>query len=175
MLDNLLFREAESLKRKAHGRGAFATRAQFLAPLVSGSLGGTFAFLGGGSVFNELVPDVAQPLARPLSYWGVSCGTALVSFVLLTADLGSRMAAMNKDSLWDRWAPRLLRVGAVYAFVCALVTVETSMFVLALRGTALGKTSDPLWQLGLWAPVSMFFGVFVGLVLQGRSAAQRDV
>ena len=159
---------------------SFLMTMSYFAPLLSGVLAGTILVVGGGTAWNDIarVPD-------SWSYGGVVVLGMLLPLGFMAFELSRRMGSGTQKagpgvSAWCQRAYKILkRVGPVLLLCYGISFVESALVLLSLERTALRQPSGGLpiafgWQLPLWASLSLFFGVFLGLALQGRSSVASE-
>ncbi len=187
LLDHLLFRDAQDLGTLVQDRVRIKSKWGHLQPLLLCVLGGSILFLDVGTDWNSVI-------GQGFPFFMTVFSAQFLSFFLLTADLAGRMipASATTGMKIDLLRKAVRRVMPVY-----LLSMVLSIAVSALTLVSLGNSdlrfsiSDRLvvhgpeilherdllpWgdQLALWSSFSLFLGVFLGLVVQGRSAASSD-
>lgn len=176
LLDHLQFRPAHRLRGRAANRVQLPAAWTHLAPLLGGVAGGTFLVLDVGTAWNDVV-GAASPLGLVVT---VSLAVAL-SFALLAGNLASRMAASSQAPIGS--GQRALRICArvfpTYLAALLLATFVSAVVLFTLEGTPSRQQASgaalPFWpQVLLWASLSLFLGLFLGLILQGRGVAAEE-
>ena len=171
LLDHLLLVRAQRLRALVRQRVQLPAVWSYLAPLLFGVAGGTFLVLDTGTGWNDvLVPERGHPLA----FVAVVAVGLVCSFLFLAGNLAGRMAATVGGGGWRKVGAVCRRVLPVYLGALVLAFAVTALAMWTLEGTEMRIASDevtplPYWsQLTLWSSLTLFLGVFVGLVLQGR-------
>jgi hypothetical protein len=168
LLDVLRFRQAHQLRKALQARVQLQPVWTRLAPLIAGVATGPILILDVGEAWNELV-------GRPLREAMTATGALLAAFALLVAQLASHVPRAPASPLGR--VRTLLRVCArvipVFAGALLLAGVLSGLVLWTLADTSLRKGSMPE-QLLLWTPLSLFLGVFVGIIAQGRTVAVRE-
>lgn len=162
LLGQLRFSDAEYLRRSVASRVRLPNRITHMMPLYGAVAGGTFLVLDVADSWLQLVPDEA---------WGRYTATLLLalggSYALLFNDLSPRVGTRKTSQLQrsllliSRTLPTFLEAAAVSVTVSALAMATLGQLTWSLHGFLL---------LALWSALSLFLGVFIGLISQGQSA-----
>lgn len=173
LLDQLLFAPVQRLKHEVSDRLHLPGLFSYLAPLLAGVFAGTLLVLDLGTAWNEVLTA-----GHRLEYY-LTVGIALVaSFGLVAGGLGSRMRKSGERQVsGSRWLAKVVRrvlpiytVALAMSFSCSTVI----LFTLLRTTTAVGEGAVAfLTEAVLWSSLSLFLGLFLGLVLQGRGLARR--
>ncbi len=157
LLRHLLLAEATRMASRVGGRVQVPSVVAYLAPLYAGLASGALGVFGAGDL-----SEIRDPSRLAV----VSSVCFLLSFVLLAGDLSSRMAALGSTA--ERLVRTVARVLPVY--------ISASAFAGVLSLFGLWATAQPIQgsKLLLWTGLTLFLGLFLGLLLQGKSAAASD-
>jgi hypothetical protein len=182
LLERMYLSEAARFRRKARGyaearSGQAMVRLQsvpeYLAPLFVGVLAGPLILMGMGLSWNEvLLPG------HEVEFSAILAVSFLVALVTLTIG-AARVTAGDVVSTTSRAARMAASVTAVLpVFVAALgaAVLSSAVVIGCLENTSVTIVSSPngamplpfLKQLLLWSALSVFFGLFLGLVAQGK-------
>ena len=151
--------QARRLRRAAKGRTHLPGPLSHRLPLFAAVGGGTFLVLDVGEVWLELVDD------QKYGFAGVTVAIVMVASLLL---LRSDMYAALGSGV-SRWR-RLWRLCRLYFYMCLTSGVASCVAMWTLDRVAPTLESFGLWV--VWSSLSLFLGVFVGLILQGQSVAR---
>lgn len=155
-LRHLMFGEARQLQASAAAQREelrLPSPVTWMMPLYGAVAGGTFLVLDVGESWLDLVKQGA---------WGRYAMSVLLalagSFMLLLGNLRPASSQAGRLKTWARALGPFLTASAV--------SVATS----ALAMSSLGRFAEPrsVALLGIWSSLSLFLGVFVGLILQGK-------
>ena len=155
----------------------------YLSPLMVGIPVGTLLVLDFGSVWNEVIDKNWQ-------LWSVVAVSLLLSFMTLLGSLIRRTAEDMRDSGATLWYFNMIRraFGGVFIWIWLGAIVTSFLIVLSLMGTEATENistmaevplfvellfnPEYLWplikQVLLWSGLSLFLGIFLGLIAQGR-------
>ncbi len=160
LLAQLLFADARRLRTATEGRVGLPSLTSYLAPLLIGVAAGPFVVLDIGDGWNAMLD---QPNRAGL--YG-TCGLALLmSFGLLAASLSANFAgSADTREAGSRWRRIVSRVLPVWVGLLLVATVASTVVLATLPNKHLS-----LETMVLWSSLSVFLGLFVGLMAQGRS------
>ncbi len=153
--------DATRLRRVAERQVRLPHVLTYFSPLMLGALGGVW-----------LVLDIPQEWASFADkWWGLEylvtvLGAHGLSLLLLAT-------TFTKHTGWGKtWPLRIRRTGAILAvhgLAFTLATISTAALMWIFRDTALVMRAHFAGQLVLWSSLSLFLGLFLGLILQDRS------
>jgi len=170
LLGRFRFGDHKTLRQKVKGRVQLRAWQWHWLPLTAGIAAGPFFVLDFGEEF------VRQP-AGPALYCTLA-GTLLLSFVLLSSSLASQSDASSAGSrlkaVWNvlaRVLPTVVARVLPLFLVAAALACLSSVAVMSATGRIAGE--HLVLRLALWTGLSLFLGMFIGLVLQGRGFSQK--
>lgn len=164
LLGHLRLAAAHRLRALAQGRAAGAEPVQlpavwtYLAPLFVGVSSGPIFVLDVGEAFLDVSHRAQSAITVTLTFG--------LSLLLLAADFLSHMAVARRDR---RAYERMGRVLLLY-LATACVAGGVSFVVLLVTQHPFPSLPGG-WPLMTWTGLSLFFGIFLGLVIQGRRMA----
>lgn len=162
LLKHMLFGSARALRANCADRVPLPSPLGWMMPLYGAVAGGTFLVLDVGEAWLDLVKNAAW------TRYGATVGlTLLASFLLMAGSSGTVTSAGSRLGQLLRHAARV-----VPTYLVALVVAFT---VAAIAMATLGRFSEPHAPLLLviWSSLSLFLGVFVGLIVQGQGITKR--
>jgi hypothetical protein len=167
LLLRLRYRAAARLRARVARRVQLPGPLAHVAPLFVGVSSGTFLVLDVGTAWNDVVGS-----DRPLQYAATVAIALLLTFALLAGNVSMLMPREDGTGRASWLVLIGWRVLPTYAAAFALALAISSLVLWTLQGTANsisnGHPIPFLPQAILWASLSLFLGVFLGLVLQGR-------
>lgn len=166
---------ARALRRTARTKGiSLPSEVRHFAPLLLCVMASPFISIETATEWNDLATHVSRP-----SYVGTILVALVLSFALLASDLGRHFGPMGDPRRTGAQRRRSVVVAAraaplfaaLYGLLClemwALRTMwRDTAFVLTSSSTA-APTAPAVF---VWAAVSLFMGVFLELVVEGRRA-----
>lgn len=169
LLRQLRYRDARRLRLAVQGRTPIKSALSFVAPLLIGVTAGAFATIQSGPAWNDVVLKPAS--TAYVTTLAMSLGA---SFLLLVSKLEKHRAApptahgsFGNSGRWRHYTSVGLRVLPTYG-ICFVLALFTSGLVLwTLDGTAT-RSGSFLWQALLWSGISMFLGMYVGMLAQNQ-------
>ena len=172
LLSHLRFGDALEYRRRIAGAVPIPSLLTWFAPLLVGSCAGSLLVLDVGTAWN-----VMALAGRELQLAGMITVALTLSFALLFADLAQRVVrrAAEGESHAAYGMTVARRILPVLGVSWAVALTASSLVLLTLAGTdarSIGGAPIPFVpQALLWAALSQFLGIFLGLVLAGRSVA----
>ena len=176
LLQHLLFKSADRLRLQIAGRVQLPSPRTYLSPLYLGVASGVFTVMDVGTNWNQVVwtGTWTKVYANPhwLEYWSVTLLAWALSFVLLAVKLGGRMRTRTTgdESRLGRWQTIGRRVSGPFAQLAGIAVTVSGVVLATLQGTdaCTGKSGAlyPPTQLLLWSGLSLFLGLFIGLIAQ---------
>jgi hypothetical protein len=169
LLRHLRFREASRLRREAHGRVRLPASVMHLAPLLATVMAGPLLILDMGTAWNDIVGG------HPRQYATTVCLALAVSLALLFYDLAGRGGMGTASTRRGRLASAaamLLRVLQPFGLAFVLAFLVSALVLWTLSGTSTAPAGGYWAQVVLWSCLSLFLGIVVQLVLQGRGAVR---
>jgi hypothetical protein len=172
LLDRWRFRVAHRLRNRVAGRALIPPFWSYLAPLLTGVAAGAFLLL-----------DMGTDLNRAILLRGAAPGIVMVvaalalSFTLLVIGFPSARKATREETRSRRIAFLCRRALPLYAGCLALSTGISAALLWMVSGTDLrpdGTAIPFASQAILWGSLSLFLGLFLGLMLQGRRFAKEE-
>jgi hypothetical protein len=170
LLSHLRFDDAFKYRRRIAGAVPVPSLLTWFAPLLVGSCAGALLVLDVGTVWN-----VMAVAGRELQLAGMIAVTLALSFALLFADLAQRVVRRAAEGQ-SRGAYGLTIAGRILPVLGVSLVVAftaSSLVLLTLAGTDArsidGMPIPFVPQALLWAALSQFLGIFLGLMLAGRS------
>jgi len=178
LLGQMLYSDATRVRRlilEDRPQSRISSVLVHFAPLWSGVLGGGFFTLSLAKTWN----DIAK--GGGLAYYAVVVGALLGALAFLMYDLRKRIVAAPSEGVAVWWKVAA-RVAPAFGAATALAMIETALLLWVCTGTESVMTgTDPTfraelttaagWRVAaLWSAISLFGGIFVGLVAQGRGA-----
>lgn len=160
-LKHLLFKEARLLRAAVAERVPLPSPMSWMMPLYGAVAGGTFLVLDVGDAWLDLVKDKAW-----WRYGSTIAVTFVASFWLLLGSSGT----VSTGSRLGRFLRHCIRV-----FPPFIIALSVSVAVSAIAMATLGRFDQPdsALLLLMWSALSLFLGVFVGLIVQGQGVTRR--
>jgi hypothetical protein len=171
LLARLCYRDASRLRARVAGRVQLPGPLSHVAPLLVGVSSGTLLVLDIGTAWNEVV------VAGRTTHYAATIGIALFfSFLALAGSVASRMPRTPETGALRRVAQVSVRVLPTYLGTFALACAVSAVVLLTLENTSIRPAGGVLFlpQTLLWGSLSLFLGLFLGLILQGRAAFRDD-
>ncbi|MCC6522833.1 MAG: hypothetical protein IT373_09250 [Polyangiaceae bacterium] len=169
LLLRLRYRAASKLRVRVQARAQLPGPVSHVAPLFIGVSGGTLLVLDVGTAWNEVVLP-----GHGTGYVLTVCAALTLSLLVLAGSVVSLMPRSPRGSAGRRALASAVRVLPTFVAAFALACFISWLVLTTLAGTATrlgpGGTPIPLAsQVVLWGSLSLFLGLFFGLILQGRS------
>jgi len=178
LLEQLAFGGAQKLRGRVAERVQLPSIWSHLAPLGAGVVAGSLLVLDLGTAWNEVVAP-----GHLVGYVATVVLSLASSLSLLLIDMAARRGKpQGRSSSAVRALVRhVIRVLPVFLGSFALAFLASSVLLATLHDTAAREVASgdatlvlAFWkQAGLWSSLSLFFGLFLGLILQGRSVVKR--
>jgi hypothetical protein len=174
-LDRLELRRATAMRRQLAGQVQLPSWYAYFAPMFAGILSGPLLMLDVGGNWNELLGAPGGQVTVHL--WVTSAVALAAAFLLMTSMIAQRLGPTGSRSAQDRprWWAVASRTLPSFGGAVLLAIVAAGLILASLEGTSIrGQANAPypfVPQVALWASMSLFLGIFIGLVAQGRSAA----
>lgn len=174
-LDRLEFRRAAAMRRQLAGQVQLPSWYAYFAPMFAGILSGPLLMLDVGGNWNELLGAPGGQVTVHL--WVTSAVALSAAFLLMTSMIAQRLGPTGSRGAQDRprWWAVASRTLPSFGGAVVLAVVAVGLVLTSLEGTSIrGQANAPypfVPQVALWASLSLFLGIFIGLVAQGRSAA----
>ena len=152
---------------KAQPRSWFS----YLSPLAIGVPAGTLLVLDVGTAWNEVIFA-----GKEWAFRGTITLSLLLAFFTLVGGLARRTAGDVREAGvlgWGKWIWQMVKRSLpVFVGSWALAFLCSSLVLISLAGTSTTGTYINLLTLGkqslLWSSLSLFLGIFLGLIAQGR-------
>jgi hypothetical protein len=174
-LDRLEFRRAAAIRLQLAGQVQLPSWYAYFAPMFAGILSGPLLMLDVGGNWNELLGAPGGQVTVHL--WVTSAVALGAAFLLMTSMIAQRLGPTGSRGAQDRprWWAVASRTLPSFGGAVVLAVVAVALVLTSLEGTSIrGQANAPypfVPQVALWASLSLFLGIFIGLVAQGRSAA----
>ena len=174
LLLRLRYGAAARLRALVAARAQLPGPAAHVTPLFLGVSGGTLLVLDVGTAWN----DVVLP-GHGAGYWATISSALALSFLVLVGSVVSLMPHRPGATRAHRIVEAGLRVTPTFVAALALACGVSALVLVTLQGTPtrLGPGGEPipfLAQTLLWGSLSLFLGLFFGLILQGRSTFREE-
>jgi hypothetical protein len=168
LLLRLRYRAAARLRREVRERVLLPGPWTHVAPLIAGVSSGTLLVLDVGIAWNDVVSR-----GHETGY----VATVAIALLLSLAQLAIRVAAVSPPRPGMSrvgWVTRLgVRIAPTYLGALFLACTTSGIVLWTLAGTAARQVNDVSLpfaaQTLLWGSLSLFLGIFLGLVVQGKS------
>jgi hypothetical protein len=161
-LNRLAFDRARRLQRQHPAKGLRGTVGHY-APLVLGVAGAPLSSIQTDKIWSPLLGSFAKNHASP-SYHGTAWSLLLVCLYMLWTEVRRSAPEPAWGVLARRaWKPFLTLVGLNHA---------VNGLVVLVAPQSDSEQAGMLATLFLWGNLSLFMGVFLGLIAQGRRAAE---
>ncbi len=166
LLSHLHLRGAASLRDEVRDRVQLPSRSQYMAPLIAGVAAGSILVLDVGGEWLKLAtagnwPPYVTTVVLALS----------ASLALLAGDLAGRMrsSAGKSTKPGSRLLAVLRRVAGTFALATTAAFLFSAVVIFSIGGVVCDG-GDPynVWDLLIFGSLSLFLGIFLGLILQGR-------
>lgn len=156
------FGRARSIRQRVHG---VPNALAYFAPLLFGIIGAPLSGIQTDKIWSPLLEDVAAGhLLGQIHYWLVAVGMLSFSIYLLYADIHK----VARDlTLWQ-----VARRGALPLAAILTLNYSVNGFVYWAVAREAAIESGPVLATFLWGSLSLFFGVFLGLIAQGRGVTE---
>jgi hypothetical protein len=158
LLQRLLLRQSRELRKRVRARMALPAVWVRFTPLLGGIAGGPLLVLS-----SEALADVKDPVRL-----GIMLGAAFVaSFVLMSGDLASRLSTTAGFGV-HLTTTVVKRVLPLFAVATAIAFAMSTLTVWVLSRPMVPE------RLALWTALSLFLGIFVNVVIQGKSMTRHE-
>lgn len=160
-LRRLRFDEASRLRAYCED---VPTSYQYYAPLLLGVAGAPLSSIQTDKIWEPLLVEAHD--GQFLKYAFVVLPMLLISLYLLYSDVKLRAA--------DLTFKEVLRRGAVPLLLLLLVNYGGNWIVWWAVAKEAAHTAGPYATTAMWGTLSLFLGIFLGLIAQGRGMAQEN-